>query len=335
MPEPFIVAELSANHLGSLDRALAIVKAAARAGADGFKVQTFTPEQMVGDPGYTLAGGLWDGMNLLDLYREAHTPREWHQPLFEQCRKLGLTPLASPFHRDDVAFLEGLDCPIYKIASFELVDLDLIRTVAATRKPVILSTGMASEAEIGRAVEAADGAESITLLKCTSAYPAPPEEANLLQMYELQMRFGCRVGLSDHTHGIGVATAAAALGAEVIEKHLTLSRVDGGPDAAFSMEPYEFAQMVEECRRAAVAPGQPGYGVSASEGVGLRRSLYFTEDMTAGTVIQRHHVRSARPALGLAPAYLGTIIGERIIRGVQRHQPVTWEVLDAEHRIVQ
>lgn len=283
MNRPFIVAELSANHLGSLDRAVDIVQAAADAGADAIKLQTFTPEQMA-ETNAVVESGPWAGRKLLELYREAHTPREWHKPLFGLAKLRGMVAFSSVFHPDDVDFLETLDCPIYKIASFELTDLALIERTARTMKPVIMSTGMATYDEIagaarivwrhgkGGAMKAASDGD-VTLLKCTSAYPADASDSNLATLADIRERFSCDVGLSDHTPGIGVAVAATALGATVIEKHLTLSRADGGPDAAFSMEPHEFAQLVTECRRAAAAIGVVRYGPSASEAssVPLRR----------------------------------------------------------------
>jgi sialic acid synthase SpsE len=269
-----IVAELSANHLGSLERARDIICAAADAGADAVKLQTFTPEQMA-SPDLVIREGPWAGRHALELYRESHTPREWHAHLFDYGRELGLEVFASVFHPDDVDFLETLGCPRYKIASFELTDLDLIKHAALTRKPIIMSTGMATFAEIQVAMLAATASPFITLLKCTSAYPAKASDANLATGPSMA---GCwrrtSWGLSDHTMGIGVAVAAAALGASMIEKHLTLRRSDGGPDAAFSMQPEEFAQMVTECRRAEAATGQVRYGPTQAERehLALRRS---------------------------------------------------------------
>lgn len=265
--KPLFVAEVSANHLGSLKRALAIVEAAAAAGADAVKLQTFTPEQMV-DAGATAKSGPWAGRGLLELYREAHTPREWHRTIFDFAARVGIKAFSSAFHRDDVDFLETLGCPIYKIASFELTDHALIRYAARTGKPLIISTGMATLGEIAMAANAAKtaGCPDLTLLKCTSAYPADCSDANLAAMAWLPRLARCDgFGLSDHTLGIGVAVAAVALGASVIEKHLTLSREDGGPDAAFSMEPGEFARMVTEGRRAAAAIGTARFGPCASE----------------------------------------------------------------------
>lgn len=275
MRQPFIVAEISGDHLGSLDRAIKLVQAAAKAGADAVKFQTFTPEQMV-DAGVMITSGPWAGREALELYRETYTPREWHPELFACARECGIEAFSSVFHPDDVDFLETLNCPRYKIASFELTDLNLIWHAAKTGKPLILSTGMASEHEIWRATTAtaASGAASCTLLKCTSAYPATAQNANLATIFVMKETWPkCRIGLSDHTQGIGVAVAAAFMGASMIEKHLTLSRADGGLDAAFSMEPDEFAQMVTECRRAVEALGEVRYGPLPAEAeyVKLRR----------------------------------------------------------------
>lgn len=262
-----IVAELSANHLGSIGRAYSIMSHAKAAGADAVKIQTFTPEQMV-DPNKVLQDGPWAGCNLVDLYRRAHVPREWHPELFACARELNIEIFSSVFHPDDVDFLETLGCPRYKIASFELTDHALIRHAAATRRPIIISTGMATLEEIAAAVDAAKGAASITLLRCVSAYPAQARDAHLATMVDMRYAFEeAEVGLSDHTMGIGVAVAAAVFGASMIEKHLTLARSDGGPDAGFSMEPAEFAQMVTECRRAVEAVGEVRYGPSAAEAV--------------------------------------------------------------------
>lgn len=317
---PFIIAEMSANHLGSLQRAKAIVIEAARAGADAVKLQTFTPEQMVGPADYVLPDGPWKGRNLLELYREAHTPREWHAELFELIRSLDMVPLSTPFHTDDVDFLETMNCPIYKIASFELNDHELIEKVATTGKRIIISTGMATREEIVSAMNVAylAGAREVKLLRCVSSYPANPADANLETILH-----GLLHGLSDHTKGIGVAIAAVALGAEIIEKHLCLSRLCGGPDAEFSLEPAEFAQMVTECRRAAEARGQPyHYGPGENEASSLRRSLWYAEDIKAGTVLERHHIKVARPA-GLRPASdLREVIGTTLAEDVKAGDPV-------------
>ena len=266
---PFIVAEVGANHLGSLARAHSIIEAAAHAGADGVKLQAFTPEQMV-DADKVIEAGPWAGMLAIQLYREALTPREWFPELFNHAKEVGLVAFASVFHPDDVYYLETLECPLYKIASFEITDLTLIRYAAATRKPIMISTGMATSEEIRVAAQAADESPDLTLLKCTSAYPSDASESNLATMQHLGHFPRCRAfGLSDHTRGIGVAVAAVALGASVIEKHLTLRRKDGGPDAAFSMEPEEFELLVTECRTAAAAIGNVQYGPTPGEAAQL------------------------------------------------------------------
>lgn len=281
MTRPVIVAEIGGSHNGSLDRARQLVIAAAQAGASAVKFQCFTPEQMCA-PDKVLEDGPWKGRNLLDLYRQTHTPREWFPLLFKVARNLGITPFASVFHQDDVDFLQTLDCPIFKISSFELTDLDLIRHASRTAKPIVLSIGMASWVEICCAMSAVYPysetgvvcASEATLLQCTSAYPADASDANLATMVDLAGKAGgWNIGLSDHTPGIGVSVAAVVLGASMIEKHLTLRRSDGGPDAAFSMEPEEFAQLVVECNRAAVSIGTVRYGPAPSEApsVTLRR----------------------------------------------------------------
>lgn len=262
-----IVAEISASHNGSLKRALAIVEAAARAGADAVKLQTFTPEQMAW-PGTEITEGPWAGRNALDLYRQAHTPREWHKPLFARTRELGMMPFSSVFHRDDVDFLETLGCPMYKIASFEITDINLIHYAAATQKPIVISTGMASEVEITAAVAAAKSVLSrreITLLKCTSAYPAPLADLNLHTIPDMQDRYGVQVGFSDHTRGWIASVVATALGATMIEKHLTLDRFDDGLDNAFADDPREFSLLVRDCRRAFEALGEVRYGATPAE----------------------------------------------------------------------
>jgi len=276
MKPPFIIAEVSANHLGDIRRALWLINHAMEAGADAVKFQTFTPEQMV-DADKIIEAGPWAGRKAIELYREAHTPREWHERLFKHARELGITPMSSVFHPDDVDFLETLDCPIYKISSFELTDTTLITRAAKTGKPLIMSTGMATEEQIAAGLGAALHATrhmphqpNHTLLKCTSAYPAHAADANLLTMQDMADRWKyVSVGISDHTIGIGVAVAATALGATVIEKHLTIRRADGGPDAAFSMEPDQFAQMVLECHHAAAAIGEVRYGPTPGEAASM------------------------------------------------------------------
>ena len=299
--KPFIVAEMSANHLGSLDRAMKIVEAAADAGADAIKLQTWSPDTMCIDRGYTLHHGPWAGRTLFDLYREAWTPWEWHKPLFDYARHLGLIPFSAAFDRESVDFLETLGVDRHKVASFELTDLPLIRYMASKGKPMILSTGMATQDEIEQAYWAArENNSSITLLRCTSAYPADPADARL--GYGL-LHHAHLPGLSDHTLGIGVAVAATALGATMIEKHLTLSRADGGPDAGFSMEPHEFKQMVVECHRAAAALGYAKYGPGPNESTDLRRSLWIAKDIYPGDLlVLGDNIVTARLAFGLSPS---------------------------------
>lgn len=297
---PFIVAEMSANHLGSFERAIEIVEAAATAGADAIKVQTWAPDTMCVDPSYRLPHGPWAGRSLFDLYREAWMPWDWLAPIFFMARKNGLIPFSAAFDNASVDFLETLNVDRHKCASFELTDLPLIRYMASKGKPMILSTGMATQDEVLQAVLAIPEGygPQVTLLKCTSAYPSDASDANLSTMQGWDGDWG----LSDHSLGIGVAVAAAALGATYIEKHLTLSRADGGPDAGFSMEPAEFKQMVQECRRAAAAIGVPSYGPGPNESTELRRSLWVIRDIANGEELELgRNVASARPALGVHP----------------------------------
>ncbi len=333
---PLVVAELSGNHNGSLDRALAIVEAAARAGAHAVKLQTYTAETMTLDLAerefvITDPGSLWMGRSLFDLYREAHTPWEWHEPIFSRCCELGLLCFSTPFDAIAVDFLEGLGVPAYKIASFENTDLPLIRKAAATGKPLIISTGMATLAELDEAVRAAReaGCRDLVLLKCTSTYPADPADSNLATIPHLADLFDVPVGLSDHTPGIGTACAAVPLGAVLIEKHLTLSRGEGGVDAAFSLEPAELAMLVEETRRGAASLGGIHYGPTAAEKKSLvfRRSLYVVENMRAGDSFSELNLRAIRPGFGLPPKYLDAIIGKKVIRDVSRGTPVAWDMI--------
>ncbi len=333
---PFVIAEMSGNHNQSLDRALEIVEAAARSGAHAIKLQTYTPDTMtldlderefhIGD-----AGSLWQGKSLYQLYGEAYTPWEWHQPVFERARNLGLIPLSTPFDDSAVDFLEQLDAPCYKIASFENTDLPLIRRVAATGKPLIISTGMASLAELDDTVQAARaaGCRDLVLLKCTSTYPATPENSNILTIPHLRELFGCEVGLSDHTMGTGVAVASVALGASVIEKHFTLSRADGGVDSAFSMEPHEMSQLVAESERAWLAMGKVSYGPLEAERKSLqfRRSLYAVKDIQAGETLCKENVRAIRPGLGLPPKYLETILGKSAGQDIKRGTALQWSMI--------
>jgi pseudaminic acid synthase len=328
MESPLFIAEMSANHLGSLNRAKCIVMAAAQAGANAVKLQTFSPEQMVGNKDYVIPDGPWQGCKLIDLYRKAHTPREWHKELFDMTRKLGMLTVSSPFHPDDVEFLESLDCEIYKIASFELTYSDLLEAVAKTGKPIIISTGMADLDEILTAVwmiKNTNRDAKITILKCTSSYPALISDANLATMYETAGATGCDTGISDHTIGSSVAIAATMLGASIIEKHLTISRKCGGPDADFSMEPDEFALMVKSCKEAKLSIGEVRYGPGENEksSLSLRRSLWFADDVPRGTIITKRHIKVARPALGMNIDRLSEVTGLTANRDIIAGEPVS------------
>jgi len=333
---PLVVAEMSGNHNGSLERALRIVEAAAQAGAHAVKLQTYTADTMTldvkgGDFRIDDPQSLWHGRNLYDLYREAHTPWEWHEPIFRRARDLGMECFSTPFDASAVEFLENLDVPCFKIASFENTDLALIRRVAATRKPLILSTGLASEAELDEAVEAARsaGARDLVLLKCTSAYPADARNSNLRTIPDLRERFGCEVGLSDHTAGVGAGIAAVAFGAVLIEKHFTLRRADGGVDAGFSLEPQEMAALVTESKRAWQALGGVRYGSSEAEKPSLRfrRSIYVAQDLAAGDLLTRDNVRCVRPGYGLPTKHLEQILGRKVKKAVKRGTALTWDLL--------
>jgi len=331
---PFVIAELSANHNGSLDRALQIMTAAKVAGVDAVKLQTYTADTITIDhngPGFAIEGGLWGGTTLYKLYQDAHMPWEWHAPLFAKGRELGLIVFSSPFDFTAVDYLEKLSAPAYKIASFELVDLPLIRKCAATGKPLIMSTGMANLADIDAAVKAAReaGASQIALLHCTSGYPTPPEDADLRTIPHLAAAFGLVTGLSDHTPGIGAPAAAVALGASLIEKHFTLRRADGGPDAAFSLEPEELKAMCESVLLAWKALGGVRYERSESErpNAQFRRSLYIVKDMKAGDVLDAASLRSIRPGFGLEPKYYDLLLGKRVNRDVRRGTPMAWDLL--------
>lgn len=332
---PFIVAELSGNHRQSMERALALVDAAAAAGAQAVKIQTYTADTMTLDIDHedfrVAEDGPWGGRSLYELYREAHTPWDWHETLFRRCREKEMLGFSTPFDATAVDFLESLDVPLYKIASFEIVDLALIRKVAATGKPVMMSTGMATRDELGAAVQAAGGAP-IILLKCTSSYPASTSSSNLLTIPDLARTFDCPVGLSDHTLGIGASVAAVALGATVIERHLTFRREEGGVDASFSLEPEEFATMVHECRNAWQALGTVHYGVTDEEKPSLRfrRSLYVVKDIRAGDVFSAENVRAIRPGYGLPPKMLPQILGRRAKRDLPRGSALTWDAVMEE-----
>ena len=333
---PFIVAEMSGNHNQSLERALQIVEAASRAGAHAIKLQTYTADTMTldedqGDFFINDTDSLWQGKSLYDLYKEAYTPWEWHEPIFERCRELGLIAFSTPFDETAVDFLEALNVPCYKIASFENIDLPLIRKVAATGKPMIISTGMASVAEMDETVRVAReaGCKDLILLKCTSSYPASPEDSNLLTIPHMRELFKCPVGLSDHSMGIGAAVASVALGACLIEKHFTLSRAEGGVDAAFSMEPEEMRQLVIETGRAWQSLGEISYrpGEQESKSLKFRRSLYIAKDMAAGEVLTPENMRIVRPGYGLAPKYYDVLIGKKINRAVKKGTPLSWDLI--------
>ena len=329
--EPYVICELSGNHNGSLERALQLLEAAAATGADAIKIQSYTPDTITIDhdgPGFQIEGGLWDGRTLYDLYGEAQTPFEWHEPLFARARELGVTLFSSPFDESAVDLLEELGAPAYKIASFEAVDHPLIAYVAAKRKPMIISTGMANLDEIGEAVRTAreNGCEEIALLHCVSSYPAPDEQSNVRTVPDLAERFGVVTGLSDHTSGSAVAVASIALGGCIVEKHFTLARADGGPDAAFSLEPNEFKTLVDDCKRAWRALGKATYDLQGCEGGSLafRRSIYVVRDVAAGEELTRENVRSIRPGYGLPPKHLPEVLGRHAARDLKRGEPLDW-----------
>jgi len=332
---PYIIAEMSGNHNGSLKRALEIVDAAAKNGADAVKLQTYTADTMtlkVDLPEFKIQdeSSLWAGRTLYDLYEEAHTPWEWHEPIFSRAKELGMLGFSTPFDASAVDFLEGLDVEVYKIASFENTDLPLIRKAASTGKPLIISTGLATVGEISEAVYAARlaGCVDLVLLKTTSSYPAKPESTNLRTLPHMRELFGCYVGLSDHTLGIGVSIASVSLGAGIIEKHLTLDRDDGGVDSAFSLIPSELKSLVEESDRAWASQGKPHYGPTEAElkSFVFRRSLYVTDDLEEGAVISEHNVRAIRPGYGLPTKYWQEILGKRVSRKVPRGTPLTWDI---------
>lgn len=331
---PYVICELSGNHNGSLDRALALVDAAADTGCDAIKLQTYTADTITLDcdrPEFRLRGGLWDGRTLYELYQEAHTPWDWHRPLFDRARARGVTLFSTPFDETAVDLLESLGAPAYKIASFEATDLPLIAYAASTGKPLIISTGMANLEEMKAARDTAlqAGAAGVALLHCVSAYPAAFSDARLRTIPDMMARFACPVGLSDHTPGTAAAVAAVALGASLVEKHFTLARADGGPDAAFSLEPAEFAALTRDCRDAHEALGQAGYDLLGSErgNVQLRRSLYVTADVAAGAPLTRANVRSIRPGLGLPTAALGEVLGRAAARDLKRGEPLGWDMV--------
>lgn len=334
---PFIIAEMSGNHNQSIERALEIVDAAAEAGAHALKIQTYTADTMtlniregeflISDP-----SSLWAGKSLYQLYEEAHTPWEWHKPIFDRCKEKGMICFSTPFDETAVDFLASLDCPCYKIASFENTDIPLIRKVASTGKPLIISTGMATVAEIDETVRAAreSGCNEIILLKCTSTYPATPANTNILTIPHLRELFNCEVGLSDHSMGVGVSVAAVVLGAKVIEKHFTLCRADGGVDSEFSLEPEEMRALVVESERAWQSLGQVSYGPTEKEKKSLifKRTLYAVEDIRAGEKLTKKNVRAIRPGYGLQPRYIDIVLGMECKKDIKRGTPLSWNILN-------
>ena len=327
--EPYIIAEMSANHNGDLNTAFRIIEEAKRAGADAVKIQTYTPDTITlkSDlPDFQIKGGLWNGKTLYELYEWAHTPWEWHKPLFEHAKKVGIPIFSSPFDTTAVDLLEDLNTPAYKIASFEAVDLPLIRYVAATGKPMIISTGMADAEEIQEAITAAreGGCKELAILHCVSGYPAPAEDYNLRTIGDMTERFGLVTGLSDHTLDNTTAIASVVLGASIIEKHFTLDRNGGGPDDSFSLEPADLAALCRDSKTAWKAQGNVDYGRKSSEqgNVQFRRSLYFVKDLKAGDVITEDCIRSVRPGYGLAPKYLDEIVGKKLAKSVLKNMPV-------------
>jgi N-acetylneuraminate synthase len=332
--EPYVIAELSANHNGRLETALKIIEEAAKAGANAVKLQTYRPDTITLDSDadeFKIKGGLWDGKTLYELYQEAHMPWEWHKPLFEHARKIGIPIFSSPFDNTAVDLLEDLNAPAYKIASFEAVDLPLIRYVAGTGKPMIISTGMADAEEISEAITSAreGGCKELAILQCVSGYPAPAEDYNLRTIPDMMERFGLVTGLSDHTLDNTTAIASVVLGASIIEKHFTLNRKGGGPDDSFSLEPTDLAALCRDSKTAWNALGKVDYGRKASEqgNVQLRRSLYFVKNLTVGDVITESSVRSVRPGYGISPKHLHEIIGKTVQRSIKVNTPVTRDFL--------
>lgn len=333
---PFIIAEMSGNHNQSLERALQIVEEAAKAGVDAVKLQTYTADTMTldihdGDFCIDDPNSLWEGSSYYSLYQQAYTPWEWHRPIFDRCKELGLIAFSSPFDHSAVDFLETLNVPAYKIASFENTDHRLIQKIAATGKPIIMSTGMATAAELDESVRVVKeaGCNNLILLKCTSTYPASPENTNLNTIPHMEELFQCQIGLSDHTMGVGVSVASIVLGATVIEKHFTLSRADGGVDSAFSMEPEEMKQLVIEAERAWQGMGTVKYGPTDAEKASLkhRRSLYIAKDLQEGEVITESHLKAIRPGFGLPTQYADVFIGRKVKQDVRRGTPLSWDLV--------
>ena len=335
--KPYIIAELSANHNGSIKKALESIEVAASCGVDAIKIQSYSPDTMTIDcdkSDFQIKGGLWDGYQLYDLYKWAQTPFEWHQQLFDKARSLGITLFSSPFDETAVDLLESLNAPAYKIASFELTDLPLIEYVAKTGKPIIMSTGMANIEEISEAISTAKehGCNELIVLHCISAYPAPAEQSNLATIQDISTRFNVISGLSDHTLGTAVSVASVALGASLIEKHFTLNRADKGPDSTFSLEPGELKQLVKETNIAHKAIGKAGYDKKPVEvdNIKFRRSLYFVNDLSLGDIITSADIKRIRPGFGLAPKYYQEVIGQKVTRDIDRGTAVSWELISKE-----
>lgn len=335
--KPYIIAELSANHNGSIESAFKSIEMAKRCGADAIKIQSYTPDTMTIDcdkPDFHICGGLWDGYTLYDLYKEAHTPFEWHEALFQKAKEVGITIFSTPFDESALELLESLDAPAYKVASFELTDLPLIKRIAQTGKPMIMSTGMANLVEIKEAVATARqyGCNELVVLHCISGYPSPIEQANLATINDLENELGCIIGLSDHTLGTIVSTTAVALGAVLIEKHVTLSREDKGPDSEFSLEPDELIELCVKTSEAWQAIGIAGYERKPVEkdNAKFRRSIYFVKDVEAGEIITSEHIRRIRPGFGLEPKYYDDLIGKRALLDITRGTAASWELLEDE-----
>lgn len=331
---PYIIAEMSANHNGQLENALKIIELAKQCGADAVKMQTYTPDTITlnsDKPDFQIQGGLWDGRTLYDLYQQAHTPWDWHKPLFDHARKVGITIFSSPFDTTAVDLLENLNALAYKIASFEAIDLPLIRYVASTGKPMIISTGMADSDEIAEAVATAQdaGCQQLALLHCVSGYPAPAQDYNLLTMLDMKQRFGVPIGLSDHTLDNTTAIVSVAMGACIIEKHFTLDRNGGGADDSFSLEPHELQALCQDSFTAWQALGKIDYGRKSSEqgNVQFRRSLYFVKDMQQGDIIDETCIRSVRPGFGLPPKYYDSLIGKQVSMNIQANTPTHWQAI--------
>jgi N-acetylneuraminate synthase len=332
---PYLIAEMSANHNGSIDTAFKIIETAKQAGADAVKLQTYRPDTITlncGAEDFRIRGGLWDGRTLYDLYQEAHMPWDWHAPLFAHARKLGITIFSSPFDSTAVDLLEDLNTPAYKIASFEVIDHALIKYVASTGKPMIISTGMADAEEIQQAIDAAreGGCHELAILHCVSGYPSPAEDYNLRTIPDMIRRFGLVTGLSDHTLDNTTAITSVAMGASIIEKHFTLDRNGGGPDDSFSLQPAELAALCKDTKTAWASLGRVDYGLKSSEqgNIKFRRSLYFVKDLKAGDVITADAVRSVRPGFGMAPKYLEAVVGMRVKNNTNANTPVLFEVLE-------